>query len=131
MCFDPGHKACQLLAVTHALWTLHRRWSDVYKSEFFKSNQDQWNYEVQQLSDWLLARAAWMDAALGDAAKGGLGTTPNWKPSPTVAAALAAGGASARGSGGRAAAQVQSQAQAGGEQVGASGWVARVLNLRK
>lgn len=127
------------LAVTRALWALRRRWSDVYKSEFFKSNQEQWAYEVQQLSDWLLARAAWMDAALGDAAKGGLGTTPNWKPSPTVAAALAAGGASARGFGGRAAAQpaavgtqqVQSQAQAGGEQVGAAGWVARVLNLRK
>ncbi|GLC61050.1 hypothetical protein PLESTB_001710500 [Pleodorina starrii] len=69
------------------------RWAAIRDSPFFKSRQEQWEYEVGQLRSWLLARARWMDGVLADAAQGGWG-------GGGAAPAPAGGGGSAGGAGG-------------------------------
>lgn len=52
--------------------------------------------QVDTLATWLQGRMHWMDAALADAAAGGMGKTPNWPrtatnaPTPGQAGALGA-----------------------------------------
>lgn len=76
--------------------------------------QEQWDFEVRKLSEWTLARAAWLDAALADAAGGGLGVTPTWPRSSTNVGGDGAGG-------GTAAAMGQ-QSQVRGFLGGGRGW---------
>lgn len=73
-------------AVTQTLPAVNRnyqKWTVQLASPFFPTYMDNYAYQVQKLLNWALARASWMDAALMDAASGGLGNAPGWKSANT------------------------------------------------
>lgn len=65
--------------VHEAVGRNYLRWTAELVSPFFPTYDNNYAYQVQKLLNWALARASWMDAALQDAANGGIGTAPGWK----------------------------------------------------